>query len=885
MAVGRDVVGADGLTNAERYAKRQADKKARQAAFKAQQDAKKTAAAPSVSSPSSMFGNLFSTVNQIRTPTPVFTPAPAPAPAPVIRPVPNSATLSSSPFSSASANEVVNPPELDDYLKNSGTDYGDWLRSIFDTYVDEYYGGPEFDVGDRNQTPDEVAEMKALLDRLNAGESVDLTEIAEDYPEFYSYIQTQYDLEGFDEDILGDTTDDDTVAEGPRRDQITSLLGSVIDSIPEEDDDDLSEVFNEIEGTYDNVIDVLINQAGMSQEEADTLYDLVVQDPTSQAAVTLEGILNREGFSIIGGALITPEENNELFAEDTDGDGFVDAVVKYDANADDGYVQVLGTTDALDAEIAAAQEARENVYNQEGWDDLEPWEQDRDLINAGGNAINGTDGTPPEEVVEEEAEEEVEESVVDQVTSTIEESIDNVTEQFPTWEELWGKIKDSLPSNPQDWGDAIRGILTSAGVNLPSGDIWDILNGGYGVITTGGGSAILNPANQAVFIPGVPVGLPSSSTIIGSVEDLITDPTGTLINKVEQVFGDIVADPGGFVQDLLQGSLDVPESVWNVLIGGAAAGQDVIDWIKNNVGGSEEEVVDDTVIGGTEDEDKDKTKEEETTLVPESVNFGTRQEEDTKEAVEDLVEEVVENPRTNQVIDIFSGMFNSVNNGENVTPDPVVADDALTFGGGSQVFEQQDPAESDRINQVIDVFGGMFNSVNNGADVVADPVVADPVVTDPVVDDSDDFTFGGVPTGPTVEDDDVEDEPFTNVVVEDEDEDDDDFTFGGVPTEPTVEDEPFTSDEPFDNEPFDNEPVEPDPLTGEPGGGFGGGGAGGSVGGSAREFMENLTYNPLVAPSIIPTMPVNFKSPVDAALDDIISGKPLPRENKNMFTF
>ena len=39
MAVGRDVMGADGLTNAERYAKRRADKKARQAAFRAQQDA------------------------------------------------------------------------------------------------------------------------------------------------------------------------------------------------------------------------------------------------------------------------------------------------------------------------------------------------------------------------------------------------------------------------------------------------------------------------------------------------------------------------------------------------------------------------------------------------------------------------------------------------------------------------------------------------------------------------------------------------------------------------------------------------------------------------------------------------------------------------------
>ena len=36
MAVGRDVMGADGLTNAQRYAKRQADARARQAAFNAQ---------------------------------------------------------------------------------------------------------------------------------------------------------------------------------------------------------------------------------------------------------------------------------------------------------------------------------------------------------------------------------------------------------------------------------------------------------------------------------------------------------------------------------------------------------------------------------------------------------------------------------------------------------------------------------------------------------------------------------------------------------------------------------------------------------------------------------------------------------------------------------
>ena len=96
MAVGRDVVGADGLTNAERYAKRLADKKARRAAWLKKQDAKKAEAAPSVSSPSSMFGSLLGAVQPTRSPAPA--PAPTPAPSPAIRPVSGSATLASSRF-------------------------------------------------------------------------------------------------------------------------------------------------------------------------------------------------------------------------------------------------------------------------------------------------------------------------------------------------------------------------------------------------------------------------------------------------------------------------------------------------------------------------------------------------------------------------------------------------------------------------------------------------------------------------------------------------------------------------------------------------------------------------------------------------------------------
>ncbi len=99
MAVGRDVMGADGLTNAQRYAKRLEDKKARRAAWLKKQDAKKTAAAPSVSSPSSMFGSLLGTVKQATTPAPTATlgfghqQAPAPIKTPPPPPPAPTATL------------------------------------------------------------------------------------------------------------------------------------------------------------------------------------------------------------------------------------------------------------------------------------------------------------------------------------------------------------------------------------------------------------------------------------------------------------------------------------------------------------------------------------------------------------------------------------------------------------------------------------------------------------------------------------------------------------------------------------------------------------------------------------------------------------------------
>ena len=486
-----------------------------------------------------------------------------------------------------------------------------------------------------------------------------------------------------------------------------------------------------------------------------------------------------------------PFDDTGAYAIDTDGDGFVDTVVR------DNYIEVAGENgietqietvrvngnEELDAEVQAAQDLKDSIYNQEGWDDLEPWEQDQQLINAGGTAINGTDGNPPEET------EETEETLVEGVTSTVQEGIDKIKEEFPTWEELWGNIKDALPSDPEEWGDAIRGVLTSVGVDLPSGDIWEILNGGYGVIATGGGS-IFNPANQNVFIPSIPVGLPQSSTVIGTVEDLINDPVGTLVNKVKDVFGDIVSDPGAFVQGILEGTLDVPSSVWDVLVGGVAAGKDVYDWVKETIGSSEEE----TIVGGEEEEVEEQTEEQ------------------VEEQVEEQ-EEPAENARVNQVLDFFSSAFNSVPDPEEQVEEP---EDGLTFGGESVVYEQGEI--NPREQQVISLFGSMFNSV-----------------PDPEEEEEEEVITGGEVT--------EEEEVVT------EEEECDPFTFGGGSGcnayDPVVQD-PVVEDPIVDTPP--PPPPEEPPITG---GGGASGGAGGSNNGEFEGFLSGIDYNPLQIQALI----------------------------------
>ena len=283
------------------------------------------------------------------------------------------------------------------------------------------------------------------------------------------------------------------------------------------------------------------------------------------------------------------------YVVDTDGDGFVDTVQGTNPYGETVLVQ---GNDGLNAEIQAAQDLKDSIYNQEGWDDLEEWEQDRALINAGGSAIHGTDGNAPEETTE---------------PTGIEAAIENMKEKFPTFDDVWNAVVADLPSNPQEWGDVIRSVLEAAGVDLPSADIYDILNGGYGVIadidpSTGGITGIFDPANQDVFVPGVIPG-GEESTIIGSVEDIINAPADVVKNKIEEVLSS-VQDPEKLIKVILNSGLDIPPQMWEVLTGAVAAGSELLDWIQNAMDNTDEDGV---VIGQTE-EPEDTTEEPEDSL-------------------------------------------------------------------------------------------------------------------------------------------------------------------------------------------------------------------------------------------------------------------------------
>jgi hypothetical protein len=231
--------------------------------------------------------------------------------------------------------EVYDLPSLDDYLKDSGTDYGDWVRQMFDLFVDEYYG-PEFDTGDRQHTPEEAAQMKELLDRLEAGEAVDLSEIQENYPQFYDYLSSNYDLdtttatpqyaEG-DQMSWEDMTEEERNAHAVRRYERTGETNPWYDNMTQEEIDAAYEylktdgdpaIYGTQEGynyVWENNKDYIVEQcesdAGCNAD-MQAWYDRWV---SSGRPTTKEGMISPEDYEKRQREITSEAELREVLAE------------------------------------------------------------------------------------------------------------------------------------------------------------------------------------------------------------------------------------------------------------------------------------------------------------------------------------------------------------------------------------------------------------------------------------------------------------------------------------------------------------------------------------------------------------------------------------------
>lgn len=412
-----------------------------------------------------------------------------------------------------------------------------------------------------------------------------------------------------------------------------------------------------------------------------------VDDDTTQQ--TAEDTYNEEIAQIEESTGVTLENTLGYFAELSE---IADSYPQANPLFEEGFGPFTeGSVTVLEDGTLVADDPRTSTYGYVGGENS---------VEVLGDIGDTSTGVLAEEILAEREQQAAEDAAAEDLPPlTVGGAVEDLQEAFPTWEDLWGKVKDSLPSNPQEWGGAIRGVIEAAGVDLPSGDIWEILNGGYGVTTpinpsTGGIAGILDPANQMVFVPGIPVGLPPSSVIVGSVEDLMTDPIGTITGRVGEIFGGIVQDPGGFVQDILAKGADVPPELWSVLVGGVQAGQDIIDWVTGVVSGDGEETTpESTVVSGAEKEE-------------EEAKLGFGHEQPTEQVTEQVTEQL----------------------SNNTTQEPVYdwSNDGLTFGGESSVPSDYDPLSGAEDADVVSGGGDDITTLFSGIDTT---VFDEPPVT------------------------------------------------------------------------------------------------------------------------------------------------------------
>ena len=577
---------------------------------------------------------------------------------------------------------TANAPDPDrvfdpiDGAEDDGGNYnlGYWLAEQFNTFY-----GPEYDVGDREYSPEEIEEIQELFRKLREGEPVDLAEIQEFYPDFYEYLSEQPEFETY----FGD---DGGLKQG--------------------------------ESTWGDIADALL-EAGYDQEFIDELiYDPengVLFDRTNQNAVTLENILENLTGNDWDVLQLPTEGDNGTFRADMDGDGVYDTVVRCTSGAGsacaiEDYQVVYGAeVDMTDPEVQD-QIRNAAIYEEsqgtEGWEDLEDWEKNQILKDGGytGPFVFGDGSTMPPD----EPDEEQDSSVIEQIQ-----------ENFPTFEDLWEKIYEQLPdlSDPEQVAEVISTILDVTGTYSVE-DISTILAGGYGVIWDPATGVWTDPGSGNVFVPGLPVGLPPSSTIIGTIEDLVTDPIGTITDKIESVLGDIVSDPGGFIEGILTGALEVPADIWDMILGGVAIGQDLYDWLIENGVETAEETTPEPPLGGEEEEPGpavpeeaesfDRVEQTESLLGDMTAAFGdTTAEEDPFDRIE----------QTENLLGDMTAAFD-----DTTTAEDIVGDDQVTEDPFDRV-EQTENTLSDFISGVGSDDSDLLSG-GNTSEIGSDPTVS-----------------------------------------------------------------------------------------------------------------------------------------------------------------
>jgi hypothetical protein len=105
---------------------------------------------------------------------------------------------------------------------------------------------------------------------------------------------------------------------------------------------------------------------------------------------------------------------------------------------------------------------------------------------------------------------------------------------------------------------------------------------------------ISNPGAWQVYLPGVIPGLPQSPTIIGTIEDILSNP-GQVLGDLWDEIESTVANPGEFLEDLLNGVVDDDGLI---TIGGIST---VVGTIYDDLFGNDE--TQDTSAGGVDEED------------------------------------------------------------------------------------------------------------------------------------------------------------------------------------------------------------------------------------------------------------------------------------------